>query len=148
MVSFDEPMVFNVSWFDEMGAVDRPYRLLFYPMDNSVEIIDIKSGKVHLRRIRNFDVQKSALFVGNQIQIYGRTYKIAEFGDQITKQQNVNMKEKTFVLIKPDAYIHMGKIISDITSLGFQISRMSMLRFNEQDIAYFYSDHVGKPYFQ
>ena len=65
MVTFDEPMVFNVTWFDEMGVIDRPYRLLFYPMDNSVEIIDTKSGKVHLRRIRNFEVQKEYLFVGN-----------------------------------------------------------------------------------
>jgi nucleoside diphosphate kinase len=29
------------------------------------------------------------------------------------------MKEKTFVLIKPDARDHMGKIFADITSVGF-----------------------------
>ena len=57
------------------------------------------------------------------------------------------MKEKTFVLIKPDAYIHMGKIISDITSLGFQISKLSMLRLNEQDVKFIYAEHVGRPYY-
>jgi len=75
-------MAFNLLWFDEMAASDRPFRLLFYPMDNSVEIIDLKSGKVHLRRIRNFDVQKQNLFVGNQIEIYGRRYRIIEFADK------------------------------------------------------------------
>ncbi len=74
-------MAFNMLWFDEMAAADRPFRLLFYPMDNSVEIVDLKSGKVHLRRIRNFDVQKQSLFVGSQVEIYGRRYRIIEFGD-------------------------------------------------------------------
>ena len=46
-------MVFNVTWFDEMAQVDKPFKLLFYPGDNSVELIDQRNGKVHLRRIRN-----------------------------------------------------------------------------------------------
>jgi hypothetical protein len=48
-----------------MAASDRPFKLIFYPVDNSIEIIDMKSGKVHLRRIRNIDVERGALFVGN-----------------------------------------------------------------------------------
>lgn len=61
----DDGMSFKLSWFDEMAAADRPYKLIFYPVDNSIEIIDMKSGKVHLRRIRNLDVDRAALFVGN-----------------------------------------------------------------------------------
>ena len=52
-------MVFKLAWFDEMAASDRPYKLFFFPVDNSVEIVDVKSGKIHLRRIRNFDVERS-----------------------------------------------------------------------------------------
>ena len=54
----EEPMVFNCTWFDEMAAADKPYRMLFYPGDNSVELIDERTGKVHLRRIRNEAVSK------------------------------------------------------------------------------------------
>jgi len=74
-------MAFNLLWFDEMAASDRPFRLIFYPMDNSIEIIDMKTGKLHLRRIRNFDVSKESLFVGNKLVIYGRHYRITEFAD-------------------------------------------------------------------
>jgi nucleoside-diphosphate kinase len=82
VTSSEESLVFKLTWFDEMAASDRPYKIFFYPVDNSIEIIDVKSGKVHLRRIRNFDVERNSLFVGNQITIYGRKYKIVEFGDQ------------------------------------------------------------------
>lgn len=49
----DDSMSFKLSWYDEMAASERPYKLIYYPIDQSIEIIDLKSGKVHLRRIRN-----------------------------------------------------------------------------------------------
>ncbi len=49
-------MTFKLAWFDEMAAADRPFKLFYYPGDNSVELIDMKSGKIHLRRIRNPEV--------------------------------------------------------------------------------------------
>lgn len=48
-----------------MAASDRSYKLIFYSNDNSIEIIDMKSGKVYLRRIRNLDVDRAMLYVGN-----------------------------------------------------------------------------------
>lgn len=66
MVSRDnDSMSFKLAWFDEMAAADRPFKLIYFTVDNSIEIIDMKSGKVHLRRIRNNEVQKEQLFVGN-----------------------------------------------------------------------------------
>lgn len=29
------------------------------------------------------------------------------------------MKEKTFILVKPDAYLQTGKILNDVSALGF-----------------------------
>jgi nucleoside-diphosphate kinase len=58
------------------------------------------------------------------------------------------LKEKTFVLIKPDAYLQTGKIINDLCSLGFQITRVQMLRLNEQSVSVLYREHVGKPYYK
>lgn len=42
------------------------------------------------------------------------------------------------MLIKPDAYIHMGKIIQDISGLGFQIARIQMSRLSEKDVQTIY----------
>lgn len=36
--------------------------------------------------------------------------------------------QKTFVLIKPDAYINIGKIIDMIEQTGFKISNIKMAR--------------------
>lgn len=50
---FDDPsqsLAFNTLWFDEMAATDRAYRLFFYAVDNTVELIDLRSGKRYLKR--------------------------------------------------------------------------------------------------
>lgn len=65
VTSTEDSMVFKLTWFDEMAASDRPYKLFFFLIDNSIEIVDVKSGKVHLRRIRNFEIDRNQLIVGN-----------------------------------------------------------------------------------
>lgn len=54
------------------------------------------------------------LFVGNSLTVFGRTYKITEYGDTSTKQNFVARKEKTLILIKPDAVMHCGKILTEV----------------------------------
>ena len=53
--------------------------------------------------------------MGNSFDIYGRRFKIVEFGDLVTKETLFSKKERTFVMIKPDAYTNIGKIIDMIT---------------------------------
>ena len=58
-----------------------------------------------------------------------------------------NVKEKAFILVKPDAYLNTGAIMSEICSYGYQINRVSMVRFNGDLVRTFYQEHADKPYF-
>ena len=93
--------------------------MFFYKGDNSIEIIDLKTKKLHLKRIRHEAIKVEDLYVGNSFDIYGRRFKIVEFGDLVTKETLFSKKERTFVMIKPDAYTNIGKIIDMITLNGF-----------------------------
>lgn len=81
----EDSKTYLCSWFDEMAAVDKPFRLNYYMRDGSVEIIDMTKGKLHLKRIKNEALTEQSLFVGNTVTLYGRKYKIKEFGDDSTK---------------------------------------------------------------
>jgi nucleoside-diphosphate kinase len=61
--------------------MEKPYKFFFYPVDNSIEIIDIKSKKMHLKRIKHDAISVQDLFIGNTVEIYGRRFKIVDFGD-------------------------------------------------------------------
>lgn len=86
--------------------------------------------------------------MGNTVEVYGRRFKIVEFGDQITKDQLFLKKERTFSMIKPDAYTSIGKIIDIIQSTGFQINKIQMLKLNEEMVTMLYPDLSKKAYFR
>lgn len=58
-----------------------------------------------------------------------------------------NVKERAFILVKPDAYLHLGKIISEVCSYGYQVNKVAMARFDEELVRGFYLEHADKPYF-
>lgn len=51
-----------------------------------MEIIDLKTRKQSLKRIKYGSITLQDLFVGNTLDIYGKRYKIVEYGDQSTKE--------------------------------------------------------------
>lgn len=50
-------------------------------------------------------------------------------------------------MIKPDAYMNMGKIIDCVYASGFKLNRLKMSRFNANTVKEFYAEHVDKPFF-
>ena len=84
------------------------------------------------------------LFIGNSITIYGRTYKITEFADTSTKENYHSRKEKTLIIVKPDAMAHCGKIISEIQNYGFQLTRVLMLKFDDDMVRAFFDPRGQK----
>lgn len=69
--------------------------------------------------------------------IYSRQLKLVDYGDTFTRSVFAKAKESTFALIKPDAYVHTGKIIDYIYKNGFIISRLKMGKFTAATTARF-----------
>ena len=109
--SVDDSLAFIAEWFDKMAAVNKPFRIIFYPVDNSIEIIDLKSRKLFLKRIQYPGLTQQYLFFGNTFVVYCLRFKIVDFADTFTKENLSQNSERTFVMIKPDSYINIGKII-------------------------------------
>ena len=133
--AYDDSLSFLAEWFDKMAAINKQFRIIFYPVDNSIEITDMKTRKQHLKRIQFPGVSQQDLFVGSTSDVYGRRFKITEFADKFTKENLVQNSEKTFVMIKPDSYINMGKIIDFITNGGqyaghLKLNKAQMLKLN------------------
>jgi nucleoside-diphosphate kinase len=73
-----------------------------------------------LKRTKYPQISEADLYLGNTITVYSRQFKILGYADDFTRKafhsqetggQNL---QKTFVMIKPDAYINIGKIIAMI----------------------------------
>jgi uncharacterized beta-barrel protein YwiB (DUF1934 family) len=82
-------------------------------------------------------IDQSQLYVGSVVTINARQLKIVDYGDTATRKQFARGKETQFAVIKPDAYMHTGKIIDSIYNNGFIVSKLKMSRFNNVTAARF-----------
>lgn len=135
-----------------MAAINKQFRIIFYPVDNSIEITDMKTRKQHLKRIQFPSITQKDLFVGNTIDVYGRRFKITEFADKFTKENLVHNSEKTFVLIKPDCYINIGKVIDFVLSGGqypgqLKLNKAQMLKLNGKMVQQLFPDLTSRSYY-
>ena len=83
------------------------------------------------------DIDPTHLYLGAIVTIYSRQLRLVEYGDAFTRNMFAKAKESTFALIKPDAYVHTGKIIDAIYRNGFIIKRLKMGKFTAATTARF-----------
>ena len=87
------------------------------------------------------------MFIGATITVYGRQLLLKDYGDVATRKRFEVDRQRTFAMIKPDAYQHIGKIIDAIYVNGFKINKLRMSRFTKATSEDFYGEHIGKPFF-
>lgn len=147
MESNEDRYVFVVEWYDQPADLVRKYQLTYYCIDRSVEMYDLKNRRVFLKRMQMPNLPLSDIFLGNTITVYSRQLKVVEYADVFTRTRFESKKARTFGMIKPDAYQHLGKIIADIQAGGFTITRLKMHRFKQAEAHSFYAEHQGKGFF-
>lgn len=140
---------FLTEYYDSTASLVRQYQLYFYPDDNSIEMHDIKNKKVFLKRVVNKDITLKDLFLGSDISVFSRKLKIVEYGDTHTKSQLDSTRASTYGMIKPDAYLNIGKILDKlINEGGFTVSKLKMVRMSLADCQEFYQEHFGKIFYE
>jgi len=105
--------VFIVEWFDTGASLLRNYHLTYHP-DDTIEMDDLKAHKKFLKRSAYPALQLKDLYLGAVVTVHARQLKVIGYADQFTETTFSQKKEKTFAMIKPDAYINIGKILEKI----------------------------------
>lgn len=110
-------------------------------------MFDIKNQRMFLKRTEVPTVNLDDFFVGSQVTILARVLKVTDYGDVHTRTRFEVSRQRTFAMIKPDAYGKMGKIIDSVFQNGFKINKLKMSRFNQNSVSQFYKEHIGKPFY-
>jgi nucleoside-diphosphate kinase len=143
-----ERFCFITEYYDTYATIVRNFQLFYYPKDDSIEIYDIKNKKIFLKRGVVPGISFKDLYLGNDINIYSRLHKLIEYGDDYTKNYFEEIRSNTFGLIKPDAYLNIGKIIDCIYQNGFSISKLKLCKMSVEDASIFYNNIQNSPSFQ
>lgn len=142
-----ERFAFIAEWYDPNASLLRRYELLFYPVDRSVEMHDVKNRRTFLKRTKYEDLRLEDLFIGNKVSVFSRQLVLIDYGDQYTARQLGSRKEKTLALIKPDAVSKAGEIIEMINKSGFTITKLRMMTLSRKEATDFHVDHHSRPFY-
>lgn len=88
---------------------------------------------------------------GSKVELCSRFFQVLEYFDEYTSAYFGNLRqrvESTLALIKPNAYDHIGEILSIIHISGFRIVNLKMIRWSKSEAGEFYQEHVQKPFFE
>lgn len=141
----EERYAFVGEWYDPHATLTRRYQVLYYPMDNTCEMIDIKNRRLFLRRSKCENIQAGDLFVGAVVNILSRQLTIVEYGDEFTRKALGMRVEKTLGVIKPDCLSKMVPILDRALSDGFTLCQARTLQLSLKEAGVFYAEYAGKP---
>ncbi|KAG9394080.1 Nucleoside diphosphate kinase [Carpediemonas membranifera] len=146
-MDLNEKYSFNVTWYDDVADLERPYVLSYFLSNNDIEMLDVKNRRPFLKRSPYPSLQLADLFVGNCVTVHSRQLKIVSYTNDFTARHFEAQSEKTLALIKPGMYDHIGQVMTEIARAGLKIIRLQMLVLSREDAMEFYAEHQGKPFF-
>lgn len=147
-VEKDDRYAFLAEWYDSSSSLIRRYQVLYFTLDNTIEMFDMKNKRLFLKRSQVDNVRLKDLFPGAEVNIFSRHLNIVDYGDEATKNSLGSEKQKTLVLIKPDGMSKMGEILNRIINEDFTICNMRMVQLSRDDAAMFYMEHEGREFFE
>ena len=113
-----------------------------------MEMVDVKNRRMFLKKTRVDGLKLENLYVGGTVTIHSRQLHIVDFADEFTKKTLGTSKEKTLVMVKPDAMVKMGEILDRALAEGFTLCNAEIRRLSREDAAEFYAEHRGKEFFE
>ncbi|KDO24166.1 hypothetical protein SPRG_10594 [Saprolegnia parasitica CBS 223.65] len=132
-MSADESYAFVAEWFDPQAEIARQY-LLQYFSDGSLEMIDKKSLKPFLKRIKFPSVKKVDLFVGACITVYSRQIHLLDAANECTRRLLATRGGNRLLLIKPSGYRPLGQILAAIEQSHVAIVNLRMVQLTPSDM--------------
>jgi nucleoside-diphosphate kinase len=114
-----EKYTFEVDWQDTQADIIRKYRVIYFPVTSEIEMYDIKLNRIFLKKVEIPSISLDDFFQGAQVSILSRVLKVTDYGDVHTRKKFEVDRSRTFAMIKPDGYRHMGKIFDSIAQAGF-----------------------------
>ncbi|TPX60702.1 nucleoside-diphosphate kinase [Powellomyces hirtus] len=123
---------FLVDWYDGHADLSRSYQLFYFPVDQTIEMYDVKQRRSFLKRTR-VDLRLQDLYIGAAVNVNARQLVIRGYGDEFTQNELQHQMERTLMVIKPNAFREAGEILDDVQKRGFTLCRLRMLQISRQN---------------
>jgi nucleoside-diphosphate kinase len=135
---------FRAEWYDEQAGFSRPYNLVYYMLDNTLAMTDLKNNRMFLKRVNVPTVSIDQLFIGAVVTVHARQLKIVDFGNHFTRQALTKVHECVVAVVRPKDMDRIGEIMVGFVMQGFQICRVKSVRLTGQQAAAYSPENAAE----
>eukprot|EP01041_Mallomonas_annulata_P006073 gene6073-12256_t len=126
-----ETWQFMVEWFDPQPQLKRKYLLKYFVEPHQVEMVDLKSKKLFLKKSNcPPEITVSDFFLGNKINLLARDLEIVDYGDSFTRQKLQHQTQRSIVILTPDSYHNWGKVVDAMIN-RLNLVKLRMIHMSE-----------------
>ncbi|KAG5681492.1 hypothetical protein PVAND_010922 [Polypedilum vanderplanki] len=125
MNGYNDFYTFSCDW--ETAETTRKLNLYFYPRDNSIELYDVCMKRILLKRTVT-ELSLNDIYLNATLTIFGKKIIVRQYGNPMTEQKLSKIKQRTFLMIKPEARQFIGEIISTLEKRKLYIRNLKMLK--------------------
>lgn len=118
---------FTVEWFDNRSNIPRAFNLAYYSLDGTVELFDLKTKRIFLKRCIYPDVVLQDLFVGANVTVYARQLRVLDYGDSFTREKLSFVTQRTVAVLMPGHMKSLGVLMADLQAAQVAVSRLTSL---------------------
>jgi nucleoside-diphosphate kinase len=132
---------FVAEWFDPHPQIVKQYLLKYHCGTNEVEMKDIQTKRVFLRKTKlPPSLKESDFFIGAKILLLSRDLKVIEYADAITRTLLESLDELTVCVLSPALYESLGDVVSLVEGAGFTLVDLTSTRLGDVEDAYAAAD--------
>ena len=113
----EDAWLFLVEYYDPMPKLTRKYLLKYFVDIHHVEMVDIVSKKLFLKKSPcPPEVTERDFFIGGKLLLYSRELTIVDYGDAKTRNKLSKQTQKSMLILPSEAFNSWGHVIDAVTS--------------------------------
>lgn len=143
----DPRLCFVAEHHDELANLTSDFQLLFFYQDATVEVTNLNTKKVFLKRTECKNLSREQFYLGARVVVFGRVMLLKSYGDEVTRQLCERFNEATMVLLSETAFCKLGttlSIIQEEMKFSFRDMHATLLKPKDAQRFNFPAGFVGK----
>lgn len=121
---------FTVDYLDQQAGLVRQYKLLYFMSDKSIEMYDLKSKRVFLKRCPYPTLSPRDLFIGATVTVFSRTLKVVDYGDEVTGRLFQSQSDRVIITIGGNALYQVGNLLKAIMASDVRVANIRLVNFS------------------
>ncbi|KAK7197963.1 nucleoside diphosphate kinase [Novymonas esmeraldas] len=119
---------FVVEYFDPQASLSRTYQFSYFTDDKTIEMYDIKTKRLFLKRCAYPSLSPNELYVGATINVFSRPLRIVDYGDDATRQRmTANSGECMIAIDMEHCSAVAGSVVEALTMHGLRITSIRLV---------------------